>query len=70
MFVVRFALLVENVVEYVANKSGNASVPIWLVVTLGTVILSGIVTVCSVALSNKLCASSIVIPKSTPFTCG
>jgi hypothetical protein len=68
IFVVLLVLLVENVVEYVASKSGNASVPIWFVVTLGVVILSGIVTVSSVEASNKFCASSIVIAKSTPST--
>ena len=70
MFVVLFELLVENVVENVLIKFGNASVPIWFVVTLGSVILSGIVIVCSFELFSKFVASSILIPKSTPFTCG
>ena len=70
MLVVRLTFPVEKVVEKVANKSGNASVPIWFVVTAGVVIFKGMVTFGSVEAFTWFCASSILMLKSTPFTCG
>ena len=42
ILVVLLTFLVLYEVENVANRSGNASVPIWLVVILGFIIFKGI----------------------------
>ena len=56
-------------VEYEPNKSGKASDPNLSVVILGIVIFNGIVY-SFFSSSIIFFASSILIAKSTPFTCG
>ena len=69
-FVVLFLLLAAYLVENVDNKSGKASVPIILVVTLGYIIFKGIVYSSFCSEDIIFFASSIDILKSIPFSEG
>ena len=63
-------LLAAYLVEYVESKSGNASVPIIFVVTLGIRIFRGIVYSLEFLALTIDFASSIEILKSKPFSDG